>query len=225
MNKILDKKIFSSRFITTNDTYTTKYGAVEIPTYWWSRPYEYSYALNVVKEFFGNDIKNKICLDAASGLFYNIDNVNKSEYPLKFELAKIFQKVVCLDIDPDIKKLRNKDNIEYFFGKMGDFTYPQKFDCILCISVLEHCSFLETIKTINNFAKLLKNNGCLVVTLDYPSVSALRLLIIKKLLYKYFRITSWDFQTRENILNGSNSINKNDVYKNLNIFRIFAIKP
>ncbi|MEY8001761.1 methyltransferase domain-containing protein [Clostridium sp. Mt-5] len=173
----IDKK--SSRFIVTTDEKKTEC-LLKFPNDWWSRCYEYAWASNFLE-------KNDTCLDAACGV----------PHPFKFYLASICKNVYACDIDTDIldknkilsrvsqyfdeedvkkaEKYINKINLSN--SSLTNLPYEDnKFDKVYCISVLEHLSNDDKEESINEFYRVLKKDGLLVLTIDYPT-AALNLLV------------------------------------------------
>lgn len=164
-------KIRTSRFITFNDPQLKKV-ILDLPQIWWSRPYEYAWASSFVNE-------DHVVLDAACGICH----------PFKFYLCNLCKKVYACDLD---ERLLSKNEIAAdickAFGQEGmnllleyldkpllsrqDITntsYTEAmFDRIICISVLEHLQEEELLKTLLEFKRLLKKEGLVVVTFDYP---------------------------------------------------------
>lgn len=164
-------EIWTSRFITSDDPQMNKV-ILKLPKIWWSRPYEYAWACSFVS-------KNDVVLDAACGICH----------PFKFYLCNLCQNVYACDLDERLLSPKEilKDMI-YVFGQealtfpldyldkphlsrqdISNTTYAEAmFDKVICISVLEHLSQEELLKTLLEFKRLLKKDGLIVITLDYP---------------------------------------------------------
>lgn len=160
-----------NKFITTkDDKIEDTISGVKIPKEWWSRPYEYAFALKHLK-------KTDIIIDAGCGL----------EHPFKWGAAKICKKVYAIDNDARILDLDNsqyeshisvnmlKDidrsgNIELIHSEIYNNCAKEKVDKIFCISVLEHMSPELIDLTIKNFSEMLKPGGQLILTMDYPAM-------------------------------------------------------
>ena len=164
-------EIRTSRFITFDDPQLKKV-ILELPKLWWSRPYEYAWASSFVNE-------DHVVLDAACGICH----------PFKFYLCNLCNKVYACDLD--VRLVSNKEivkDIINVFGQEGmnfPLEYLDKplmslqdisntsytdamFDRIICISVLEHLQEENLLKTLLEFKRILKKEGLLIVTLDYP---------------------------------------------------------
>ena len=166
-------EIKSSRFIVNTDEKKTEC-LLKFPNYWWSRGYEYAWASNFLE-------KNDTCLDAACGI----------PHPFKFYLASVCKNVYACDIDTDIldenkilsevgkcfdeedvkKAVNYISKINFSNSNLTNLPYgDNKFDKIYCISVLEHLSDHDKENGINEFYRVLKKDGLLVLTVDYPTV-------------------------------------------------------
>jgi len=157
-------------FFTYNDIKSDYCGEYFLkPDFWWSRLYEYPFALNIIK-------KDSVVLDAACG----------SYHPFKYSLVDICKEVYACDIC-DLSKavvlkytLRAFGSVAYaekYFDKicfnqcdLTSLVYSDcKFDCIICISTFEHMNKDIQKLTLKEFCRTLKNNGTIVLTCDYPS--------------------------------------------------------
>lgn len=164
-------EIETSRFFTFDDLQLKKV-ILELPQLWWSRPYEYAWASSFVKE-------DHVVLDAACGVCH----------PFKFYLCNLCKKVYACDSDARLMSNTEilKDIIKVFGyeGRNFPLEYLDKslrsqqdisntsysdsmFDRIFCISVLEHLPEEQVLKTLLEFKRILKKDGLLVVTIDYP---------------------------------------------------------
>ena len=149
------------------------------PNFWWSRRYEYPFALNFVE-------KDDIVLDCCCGTYH----------PFKFELVNRATEVYAMDLEApcthyedSVKNLFNI--IDKRFGKnehsklkssellgvhfssdnITKLKYDsEQFDKIFCISSLEHMD-TETIKSgLLEMKRVLKDSGTIVLTIDYPTL-------------------------------------------------------
>lgn len=171
----------TSRFFVQSDPVTRKL-VVDIPREWWSRFYEYEWASRFCES-------GDVALDAGCGL----------EHPFKFHLADVCREAHACDLDPAIHMLNDKDHLARTFRDFGcpdpeglarrylnkvryaccsitDLPYEnKKFDKVYCISVLEHLPVRDISLSLREFQRTLKDDGLIVLTLDYPTVD-LRLL-------------------------------------------------
>ncbi|VBB09365.1 methyltransferase type 11 [Lucifera butyrica] len=166
---------YVSRFIVPSDS-NNKNFIFDMPETWWSRPYEYEWARQFAEE-------NDICLDAACGL----------SHPLKFYLHDKCKVVHACDIDErivastkileDIAVTVGEETACHFPAKyLSDIKYKQAnitnlpyedkmFDKIYCISVLEHLAPLDIVKAFSELARVIKDEGLMILTFDYPSIN------------------------------------------------------
>jgi ubiquinone/menaquinone biosynthesis C-methylase UbiE len=197
-------EIYTSRFITLNDQKETHIH-YPLPYSWWSRHYEYIWASQFVGE-------NDIVLDAACGVCQ----------PFKFYLVDKCKELYACDMD---SKVLSKDDIlndiEHFVGKnvrdsfdvnivdkikitncdMSNTPYQDKqFDKLFCISVLEHVSEDIQLKSLLEFKRVIKDNGLIILTVDYPDVTVEGLLeIVDKSGLKLYG--DYDFTIPDNAIN------------------------
>lgn len=188
----MDDTIYSSRFIKESDPKTTDF-IFKLPDYWWSRIYEYEWAARFVQ-------REDVCLDAACGLCH----------PFKFYLYDNCKEAHACDIDRGIKDRsimlkeieiaygkeaadnlpsRYIESINYAIADLTKLPYENnKFDKVYCISVLEHLSSEAMEKTFNEFKRVLKDDGIIVLTFDYPTINLESLdMLIKKSGLRYVK--------------------------------------
>ena len=162
-----------SRFVTVNDR-KVRHLVFPLPAHWWSRPYEYAWAMQFAKP-------DHVVLDAACGI----------SHPLKFHLAGQCRETHACDLDPRIVSRQGmRDEIARDYGidaptipeacftkpvyrhaSLTNLPYADKtFDTIFCISVLEHLSPPDFDKSLREFARTVADNGTIVLTFDYPRI-------------------------------------------------------
>ncbi len=180
--------LMTSRFVLKSDERVNELTNMSLPVtrWWWSRPYEYAWAM----EFAGKDL---VVLDAACGL----------PHPLKWHLGSTCNEVWACDIDPTItdsvkllqvvrqelgeatyqtlKEKGENPRLHFVHASICDLpnTMPQ-FDRIFCISTFEHMSRNDQKKALAEFARKLKPDGLLIMTIDYPVVTSESLLSMAK---------------------------------------------
>lgn len=171
--KEYSNELTESRFIRNTD----EQGNVllyPIPNHWWSRLYEYIWAKNFVEE-------NDVCLDAACGTFHHF----------KFYLATKCKEVYACDLDEEVTRkystllsVRNVfgqaaylsvneiyDKIRFSLNDITNLSYEnEKFDKVYCISVLEHLPEDLIGQAFKELTRVLKQDGLLVLTFDYPDI-------------------------------------------------------
>lgn len=171
---------FASRFFITSDDRQTTF-VYEMPLEsWWSRHYEYVWAAKFVES-------TDVVLDAASGV----------GHPFKFFLGRAVKEAYACDWDRRIlskeailQDIRDTigvaafsrfdaaivDSVRCSSCDMSETPYSDgQFDKIFCISVLEHVNEQTQIKTLQEFSRILKKDGLIVMTVDHPTVNIHRL--------------------------------------------------
>jgi SAM-dependent methyltransferase len=228
----------NSRYVTVEDERASNV-IYDLPMVWWSRPYEYAFALK-----FANP-KERV-LDAATGVCH----------PLKFALVERECDVYACDIDERVmseqgivsdllnEKVDPKLVLPYIPKikmSMADLTkLPYNdgfFDVVFCISVLEHlgqstpeCStliekvsrrfqmLLSTISQKSELAhallemeRVLKPGGKLVLTFDIPNVSIQEFMKLVEQTTKLRPIGSVDFKRPNNALHSAAHLTQREV--------------
>lgn len=139
----------NNKFFTTDDEKLEKLDDFVIPKEWWSRPYEYAFASKFLKE-------NETIVDAGCGI----------EHPFKHYAKNRVKKVYAIDRDERMDLFEKEEKIIYIKSNLENFKIDEKVDKIFCISVLEHIQ--NPMPVIKNFAENLKENGQLILTVDFP---------------------------------------------------------
>ncbi|MDQ0284947.1 ubiquinone/menaquinone biosynthesis C-methylase UbiE [Desulfofundulus luciae] len=194
---------FLSRFFLRNDPRIEQL-VFPLPPYWWSRFYEYEWARQFCEPA-------DVALDAGCGICH----------PFKFYLADVCREVHACDIDErilspgailsDILKdfgydaarffpMKYFKRISYVKASITDLPYEdKKFDKIYCISVIEHLPLKDIMLSLKEFRRTLKDDGLLLLTLDYPSVD---LAFLRSVLYETGLAFAGDvsFELSENAL-------------------------
>lgn len=177
-----------NKFFTYKDDKLDKliFDFTKDPILWWSRIYEYCWALN---EIIFELQKEVVIADMACGTFH----------PFKFALASFKQnKVYACDLanlsydniindmtiyfkdeinskENEIKKLYDK--ISWRECDISNTQYDNKmFDIITCISVFEHLDKATQIKTLKEWHRVLKDDGKILLTCDSPFVEPYELI-------------------------------------------------
>ena len=168
------KNIGESCFIKTTDLKSNTC-VFPISDVWWSRLYEYPWAMQFAEA-------NDICLDAACGTVHH----------LKFYLAQACRTVYCCDLDPMMNTpnlifeslmptlsedtynnlLENASKMDFKCCNLSSLPYEDKFfNKVYCISVLEHLDTNTLKNSLMEFYRVLKDDGFIVLTFDYPSIN------------------------------------------------------
>lgn len=169
--------LLTSRFIVVSDESIDRVAGISFPNGWWSRPYEYAWAAH----FAGSDFE---VLDAACGV----------SHPFKWLLGMNCKKTWACDLDPRIidrgllmKEILDdlgRENYNVLVKNPGIIDRVHLFlrsicylpdtlpgmDRIFCISTLEHMTPNARRQALLEFAKKLKPDGLIVLTMDYPLV-------------------------------------------------------
>jgi ubiquinone/menaquinone biosynthesis C-methylase UbiE len=180
------KRLNTSRFFTTDDKRVNNV-IYPIPSSWWSRFYEYAWAMQFCN-------KRDTVLDAACGI----------PHPFKFYLAANCRNAYAVDSDlrimkPEaIKRAMKKElgmknvilgnfRISLQYADITKLPFPDKmFNTVFCISVLEHLPDSNKAKALSEFYRMLKDDGILILTLDYPTTNFETMeMIIKNARFKF----------------------------------------
>lgn len=143
----------NNKFLTIDDK---KIIDDKIPRSWWSRPHEYAFALDQLN-------KSDIIIDAGCGI----------EHPFKYLATKQCKYVYAIDKDINITYLDVPMNARFIHSDMLDLDKLdiEKVDKIFCISVLEHLPTEHISKCMDLFRDKIKDNGKIILTVDYPTLS------------------------------------------------------
>jgi SAM-dependent methyltransferase len=144
-----------NRFFNKNDKSVYELGKYNVSKKWWSRVYEYALAKDYLN-------KDDVILDAGCGVVH----------PFKHYASEVVKKVYAVDIDEKIKEFENSYVLKYKCMSLVDLDkeFQEKtFDKIFCISVLEHIPEIA-LKVLEQFKKVLKDDGLIIITLDYPMI-------------------------------------------------------
>ena len=146
-----------NRYFKNSDEKIDKIGNFEIPVEWWSRGYEYKFAMDFLKS------KDTI-LDVGCGI----------EHPFKDYAVNKVKKVVAIDKDERITELKNK-KIEYVHDDILTYKTEQKFDKIFVISTIEHTQ-THIVHKLKNMRDLLEDKGRIIFTVDFPTLRPQKLM-------------------------------------------------
>jgi SAM-dependent methyltransferase len=136
----------------------------EIPKEWWSRPFEYCFANKFLNE-------NDVVCDAGCGI----------EHPFKNYASKRVKELIAIDTDERIKELKSNNKLKFKcldIKELGN-EYKGYFDKIFCISVLEH-DIPNLKENLKSFEKALKDEGIIILTMDYPLIKPDQILNMLK---------------------------------------------
>lgn len=163
-----------SRFIRRDDPRDDRV-VFPLPATWWSRPYEYAWAATFVE-------RDAVVLDVACGVCH----------PFKFLLGERAAEAYACDWDERILSpdailadiaecvgdaaLASFDRARLATVRMSACDMTQMpyadamFDTLFCVSVLEHLPPAGQTASLKEFARVLKPDGLIVMTVDHPTV-------------------------------------------------------
>lgn len=140
-----------NRIIKASDKNISNIAGMDIPADWWSRRYEYSFALDFAEP-------SQVVADMGCGWMYR---------PFKNALAEIVGKVYAVDANEKLLEQKRPDNMEFVVSKMEQTPIPDKVcDRVFCISVLEDIQ--DPAPALKEFTRILKDDGRIVITMDIP---------------------------------------------------------
>jgi ubiquinone/menaquinone biosynthesis C-methylase UbiE len=138
--------------------------------FFWSRRFEYIWALNKVKE-------TDVVLDSCTGVYhpfkYTLVNKCKEVYALDVRDLSYenLNKVTQIQFKTELDKFLY-DKVKFNQASIVDMPYEDEFfDVIFAISCLEHLEEDKIIKGLKEFKRTLKEDGKIYVTLDYPTIT------------------------------------------------------
>lgn len=159
-------------FFKRDDVRSEVVAGLKLPEQWWSRPYEYAWALQFARPA-------DIVADMGTGWMYR---------PFKDALADICGFVYAIDADERLLSQTVKENMCFLIANMTERVPldDNSLDKIFCISVLEDLDAMVN-GALREFARLLRPKGSIVTTFDvqydmskplgrYPGVNFEKLL-------------------------------------------------
>jgi len=161
----LDMEAFSSAFLIRNKQHLESYSKkwVPDPLHQWSRQWEYPFVYErIASHCSTNTLGKPNILDAGSGITF---------FPYYLQSHLKDASVYCCDYDSSLENIYSLINnneekpIAFNTASLKNMGFQDSFfDCIYCISVLEHTNDYQDI--IDEFHRIMKPNGLLVVTFD-----------------------------------------------------------
>lgn len=144
----------NNAYFKYDDPTVSEVGGLQLPRSWWSRFYEYAFALRFVD-------KNDVIADMGCGWMGR---------PLTAELAKRSKEVYGIDADERVSDLEKHPHLYYipmdFCTSEMNYFKASSFDKIYCISVIEDLSPSDRLEALKNFTRLVKKNGKIIITMD-----------------------------------------------------------
>lgn len=144
----------NSGFLKYTDPRLSVVAGWALPQGWWSRPWEYAWALQFARP-------GQVVADMGCGYTYR---------PLKDALANTCAHVYAVDASPKVLALPGREHLEYV---VADISKPipaiatGSLDRIFCISVLEDTQ-RQLPQILAEFARCLKPDGLVILTFDTP---------------------------------------------------------
>lgn len=139
-------------FFKWNDKRAEIIAGMKIPDVWWSRKYEYAWALQYTAA-------GQVVADMGTGWMYR---------PFKDALADVCGFVYAVDLDVRLMEQNPRENMQFI---VASFAQPIKYipagslDRIFCISVLEDVGEF-IFDAVDEFKRLLHPHGRIVMTFD-----------------------------------------------------------
>ena len=156
---------FSNSFISQNNEALSAYCRrwVIDPLHQWGRQWEYPFVFSEIEKYAAAHSGRPIeILDAGSGITF---------FPYFLKQAIGAAALTCCDTDPALPEMFRTTNaqmdsdVKFLHKDIRDTGLGSSFfDIIYCVSVLEHTKNYGEI--INEFVRILKDNGILIITFD-----------------------------------------------------------
>lgn len=146
---------FPNAFFRITDPKVSHVGDFEVPAQWWSRHYEYQWAMTYAAS-------GQVVADMGCGWHYR---------PLHTWLSMVCEFTYGVDHHKEILDLPPMVRGEFVvadFAQRIEAIPETSLDRIFCISVLEE--LIDYGKALTEFARLLKPGGMIVLTCDAPFV-------------------------------------------------------
>ena len=145
-------------FFKQSDPHIKELAGYQLPSDWWSRPWEYAWAMNYAEA-------GLVVADMGCGWMYR---------PFKDALAQVCKFVYAVDADKRLHQQEQADNMSFV---IGDITknipaIPSgQLDRVFCISVLEDLGDMAA-PALREFARCIKPDGKIILTFDEPYLEA-----------------------------------------------------
>jgi len=156
---------FSNNFISQNSETLSAYCRKWVldPLHQWSRQWEYPFVFSEIEKYAATHNERPIeILDAGSGITF---------FPYFLKQTINSAALTCCDTDAALPEMfraintRMGSDVEFLHKDIRDTGLgSNSFDVVYCVSVLEHTKNYDEI--VNEFVRILKNNGILIITFD-----------------------------------------------------------
>ena len=144
----------NNAYFKFNDPRIEMINGVPLHPSWWSRFYEYAFALRFPE-------RNDCAADMGCGWMGR---------PLTAELARLSKEVYGIDADKRVHGLEKVDGLYYlsmdFTSTEMNYFRSSSFDKIYCISVIEDLSPDDRAQALKNFSRLIAKKGKIIITMD-----------------------------------------------------------
>ena len=160
-----EMEAFSDAFLVRNRSHLAEYARkwVSDPLHNWSRQWEYPYAFGrIAAEALARGTEELCILDAGSGATFMPHFIRSC-----FEKSEVH----CCDRDGSLEEThalinqQERQAVKFSVSPLDATRFPNDhFDCIYCVSVLEHTD--NRCEIMDEFRRILKPGGLLVVTFD-----------------------------------------------------------
>ena len=141
-------------FFKLNDRKVDELAGTQIPREWWSRGYEYAFAID-------NALMGHAAADMGCGWMPR---------PLTPWLAKFYDKVYAVDADNRLLEQDKAANVVHVIADMTEeirYIKANSVNDLYCISVLEDLQKPDKIAAaLKEFRRILKPGGCAIITFD-----------------------------------------------------------
>jgi SAM-dependent methyltransferase len=157
---VVDDRL-AARFIRQGDPRVEEVAGAPLPPAWWSRPYEYAWAMGFCDP-------DAVALDAGCGV----------PHPFKAHLPCVCREAHACDTDPDAALVAALiPGLRFTLASVVDLPYGDgTFDRVFCISTLEHLGPDGRAGALREFGRVLRPGGLAVLTVDVPPVNLRALL-------------------------------------------------
>jgi SAM-dependent methyltransferase len=158
VGQILQLTMKENAFFKISDPQQVTILGYEVPPEWWSRIYEYPWAISYVD--LDRAMKHNIVADMGCGY---------EQRPLKDILSEICVQVYAVDNNAALLNLQARDNLQFIvadFTQRIDAIPDGSLDRVYCISVLEELTADRMPAALAEFGRCLKPGGLCILTVD-----------------------------------------------------------
>lgn len=145
-------------YFKQSDPHIEELAGYQLPPDWWSRGYEYPWALEYAEA-------GLVVADMGCGWMYR---------PFKDALAEVCRFVYAVDADQRLHEQKRADNMAFVTADITKEIYgiqDDQLDRIFCISVLEDLGDVAA-PALKEFCRCIGDDGKIVLTFDVPYLDA-----------------------------------------------------